>query len=206
MRKLVKDRVASRDEILVDSGADIGVAIGSGLAAPALRGVVVVLVGGIGSGLGRVIEQVPGTNGSPELGAHLNFFLRRRVSRCGISHKDAIIRAVWDVGTFELDSISVVGAGDPFHHILKVGQLLVRLFTAKVVRETFVVRGNVLSLVGEDDGVCVGLFEDALHCSKAVARIIGAAGRSFSVAAVSIAGSPCSSVETTGAATKGGSS
>lgn len=206
MCKLVKDRVASGGKILVDSCADIGVAVGSGLAAPALQGGVVVSVGGIGSSLGRVIEQVPGTNGSPELGAYLDFFHRRSASRRGISHKDATIRAVWGVGTFELDGISVVGAGDSFHHILKVGQLLVGLVAAKVVRETFVVGGNVLSLVGEGDGVCVGLLEDALHGRKAVIRIISAAGRRSSVAAVSIADLPLSSVETTGTATKGGAS
>lgn len=206
MRQLVEDRVARGGEILGGAGADVRVAVGGRLTAPALQGGVVVAVWGVRSGLGRVIEKVFRTGGRPEARAHLNYFHRCGASGCGICHKDATWRAVWGVGTFELDGVIIVRAGDAFHHVLKVRQLLVSLIAAEIVRKTLVAGVDVLSFAGEGDGVCVGLLEDALHRRKTIVGIVSAGGRRSSVAAVRISDLPLSTVETVGATTERGAS
>lgn len=197
MRQLVQHRTASRGIVLISACADVGVAVSSGLAAPALHGGVVIAVGRGRGGLSGVVDEVLGARGGPEFGAHLDYFHGRGASWGGIGDKDALL-TVGSVGALELDSIVVVRAGDALHHILEMGELYVGFNTAEVVRKALVVGGNALGLLGEGDGVSVGLLESALHGGKAGISLVGTAGGRGAVATVGVGVLPSSFVEAAG--------
>ena len=184
MRQLVQHRVASRGIKPIYPSADVWVILVGDLAAPAFRGGVVVAVRWAGGCIAGVVEEVFGRGRGPEQRAYFNYLLIRGTSRSGIRDEDAVGCAGWRVFTLKLDGIIVVRASDTFHHNLEVGELRVDLSAAEVVRETLIIGGDVLGLVGKCDGVAVGFFEDTLHGGKAGARVVGAPGRRGVVAVV----------------------
>lgn len=123
VRQLVQHGVARGGKPLINAGADVGVAVGGALAAPALHGGVVVAPRGVGGGVGGVVDEILGAGAGPELRARLDDLLVRGASWGGIGHEAASIRAVGDVGALELNGIVAVGAGDACHHVLKMSEL-----------------------------------------------------------------------------------